>query len=62
MKLFLVRHGQTVSNVAGVYAGQTDVILTDAGRAQAMKIRPILEKFQFDKVYSSDLSRAIDTQ
>ena len=62
MKLFLVRHGQTVSNVEGVYAGQTDVMLTDDGRAQAMKIRPILEKFRFDKVYSSDLSRAIDTQ
>ena len=62
MKLFLVRHGQTTANVDKIYAGQTDVMLTEAGREQAMAIRPILENFQFDKVYTSDLTRAMDTQ
>ncbi len=62
MKLFLIRHGQTTANLQQTYAGQTDVPLTQTGRQQAESIRPILAKFHFDRVYSSDLSRAIDTQ
>jgi len=62
MKLFLVRHGQTTANRDQEFAGYRDVMLTDLGREQARSIRPILEKFTFDRVYSSDLTRAIDTQ
>ena len=62
MKLFLIRHGQTTANLNQIYAGQTDVPLTDLGRQQAEAIRPVLAGFSFDKVFSSDLSRAIDTQ
>lgn len=62
MKLFLIRHGQTMANVEARASGQLDVPLTDTGREQAASIRPILEKFHFDRVYSSDLSRAIHTQ
>ena len=62
MKLFLVRHGQTTANQQKIYAGQTDVMLTEQGRQEAEAIRPILEKFTFDRVYSSDLTRALDTQ
>ena len=62
MKLFLVRHGQTTANQQQFYAGQTDVPLTEQGRQEAEAIRPILAKFTFDRVYSSDLIRALDTQ
>ena len=62
MKLFLVRHGQTTANQQKIYAGQTDVQLTEQGRQEAEAIRPILEKFTFDRVYSSNLSRAVETQ
>ena len=62
MKLFLVRHGQTTANQQKIYAGQTDVLLTEQGRQEAEAIRPILEQFTFDRVYSSDLTRALDTQ
>lgn len=62
MKLFMVRHGQTTGNVAGLIYGQVDYPLTQMGRDQAAAIRPILETIKFDKVYSSDLSRAIETQ
>ena len=61
MKLFLIRHGQTTANLTSTYAGQTDVPLTDLGRQQAEAIRPILASITFDKVFSSDLHRAIDT-
>lgn len=62
MKLFLIRHGQTQANVDKIYAGQSDVPLTEEGRRQAERLRPILANIHFDRVYSSDLSRAIDTQ
>lgn len=62
MVLFLIRHGQTTANEAGVYSGQTDVMLTEQGRAQAETLRPLLAGYEFDRVYSSDLTRAVDTQ
>ena len=62
MLLFLIRHGQTEANVAAVYSGQTDVMLTEQGREQAAALRPLLERYEFDRVYSSDLTRAVETQ
>ena len=62
MKLFLIRHGESVANREMTYAGQSDAKLTELGCDQARAIRPILENIPFGKVYSSDLSRAYDTQ
>lgn len=62
MKLFLVRHGQTIANRDQFYASQSNVPLTEQGRQEAAAIRPVLEQFSFDRVYSSDLTRAVDTQ
>ena len=63
MKLYLVRHGQSERNVGKkIYTGQTDVNLTEVGVEQAQAIRPILAPISFDRVYSSDLIRAIRTQ
>ena len=62
MKLFLIRHGETTANVDHVYSGQQNVLLTERGREQACAIRPILSQFRFNKVYTSDLYRALDTQ
>lgn len=61
MTLFMIRHGQTTANLDGIYSGQSDVKLTALGRQQAEAIRPILSKYCFDKIYSSDLSRAAET-
>ena len=62
MKLFLVRHGESMANVEHCFAGQTDSPLTNLGVEQAVAIRDVLKDIPFDKVYSSDLSRAHDTQ
>ena len=62
MKLFMIRHGQTVANENHIYAGQTDAKLTELGKQQAAAIAPVLADISFDKVYSSDLSRAYVTQ
>lgn len=62
MKLFLIRHGHTVTNLEKRWTGHSDVALTEQGRREAESIRPVLEQIPFDKVYSSDLSRAVITQ
>lgn len=62
MKLFLIRHGQTTTNVSKIHTGQADVPLTEQGCREAEQIRPILAEIPFDRVYSSDLSRAVNTQ
>lgn len=62
MKVFFVRHGQTTANLTKVYSGQHDFLLTDLGKEQAMAIRPYMESIRFDKVFSSDLTRVIQTQ
>ena len=61
MKLFLIRHGESENNLYRLYSGQCNPKLTKLGREQAIAIRPILEKIDFDAVYSSDLSRAMET-
>ena len=62
MKLFLIRHGETTANVDHIYSGQQNALLTDLGRKQAHELRPILSQYRFDKIYTSDLYRALDTQ
>lgn len=62
MRVFLIRHGQTVANEKRIYSGQCDYPLSDQGRAEAAAIAPILADFTFDRVYSSDLCRAVETQ
>ena len=61
MTLFMIRHGETTGNVQKLFYGNEDLPLTQAGENQAIAIRPILEKYNFARVYSSDLSRAIRT-
>lgn len=61
-KLIIVRHGESLYNLTRQYTGQTDVALTDKGIAQAeITAEYILKNYKIDAVYSSDLSRAIDT-
>ena len=59
--LYLVRHGESEANAAHRYAGQSDSPLTERGRAQARAVAASLRGVRFDRVVSSDLSRARDT-
>ncbi len=58
MKLYLIRHGESETNLSGHYTGWSQVQLTEKGIEDAKGIRPLLEKVKFDKIYSSDLIRA----
>jgi probable phosphoglycerate mutase len=59
--IYLVRHGQALCNLDRIITGQTESPLTDIGRDEALKLRDKLGQLHFDKVISSDLSRAVET-
>lgn len=60
-RIILVRHGQSESNLKGIFTGQLDYSLTDLGERQAEKMAEYLDKLKIDAIFSSDLSRAVVT-
>lgn len=62
IRLLVVRHGHTVTNATHRYTGQLDAPLTDEGVSQAARLATYLAAHEkIDKIYASDLSRAINT-
>ena len=61
MKLYMIRHGESETNVLKCFTGWLDAPLTEKGEADAELIRPFLSKIHFDKIFSSDLIRAKTT-
>ncbi len=59
--IYIIRHGQSKSNLDKTFAGQTDVPLTELGIKQAEISALKFRDFRFDKIYSSTLSRAYNT-
>ena len=60
-QIILVRHGQTEWSKTGKHTGRTDIPLTDQGRQEATLVAPTLNGWDFAHVYSSSLSRALET-
>ncbi len=63
MKVYIVRHGETEKNNGKVLQGRSNSPLNEAGREQSRKVRDwfVENGIRFDRVYSSPLSRAIET-
>lgn len=62
-KLVLLRHGQSVWNLANRFTGWTDVGLSDKGVSEAHAAAKVLQEdgYTFDLAYTSVLKRAIKT-
>jgi len=61
MDLYIVRHGQSESNAARTFCGWMQANLTEKGRQDAANAGRVLEGIEFEKIYASDLVRAIQT-
>ena len=59
--LVLVRHGETDWNASGRAQGHTDVPLNAVGRVQAREVARELARLEADRLWSSDLLRAVQT-
>ncbi len=59
--LILVRHGQSEANLARVFAGHTDIPLTEQGHLQAENTAAFLKDYPISAIYSSDLLRSMQT-
>ena len=60
-KLHLIRHGMTEGNAQGQYVGRTDLKITTNGIIELEKLRDEGIYPKCDLVFSSPLSRAVDT-
>ena len=61
MKLYVVRHGETVSNKMMKVSGDEEALLTNNGVRQAKLLQEEFKDITFDYVFSSPLSRAYET-
>ncbi|POS73994.1 phosphoglycerate mutase [Diaporthe helianthi] len=66
MRLFLIRHGESVDNVAGLYAGSRDSSLTNHGVLQARRLGGHLVSRsstigRVQRIFTSNLQRAVRT-
>lgn len=60
-RLFLIRHGATVLSSEDRFAGETDVALSEEGRAQAKALGARLAPENLAAVYASPMLRTMET-
>jgi broad specificity phosphatase PhoE len=58
MRIYLIRHGESVDDVEDCYGGIADFELTDRGREQARVVGKGLMDCDIQAIYSSPLARA----
>ena len=61
LRLYMMRHGETVWNTERRYQGMTDIELSQTGIKQAECAEKRFENIEIDKIYCSPLKRAMAT-
>ncbi len=62
MKLYVIRYGGSENDPKKLYTGWAQISLTEKGFADAKGVRPLWESVRFDKIYTSDLLHAKQTE
>ena len=60
-RVYLIRHGTTEWNREEIFRGRADCALNETGRAEAQAVAAYLREVEFEKIYTSPLSRAAET-
>jgi broad specificity phosphatase PhoE len=60
-KIYLIRHGETESNRRGIFRGRLDIPLSETGKKQSESIREYFKDIDIEIVFSSPLTRALET-
>ena len=61
MKIYFIRHGETIWNTLRIFQGSSNSPLTETGREQAKRLGERLKNTEFTNFYSSPLGRTIET-
>ena len=61
MRVYVIRHGESETNLANKWTGWLDVHLTEKGKKDAMRAGEVIKNVKFDRIFSSDLTRAKET-
>lgn len=61
VNIYLIRHTESTGNVEKRLTGRENYKITEKGKMQVEKLTKYLENIQFDAVYSSPSTRAIET-
>lgn len=59
MNIYIVRHGQTDSNLNSEYYGSLDIPLNEQGIKQMLGLKSKLSSIEFDAIYSSSSQRTL---
>lgn len=62
MRMYMIRHGESMANAKHLHAGWSQIPLSPKGEKDAQRLAELLKHYTFDKVYSSDLLRAKQTK
>ena len=61
MRVYVIRHGESETNLSKHWTGWMDVSLTEKGYEDARGAGRIIGDVTFDRIFSSDLHRAKET-
>lgn len=61
VRLYIVRHGQTIANAERRFQGHKDYPLSELGQKQVELVADRLQDTPLDYIYTSDLGRAVST-
>ena len=61
MLLYMIRHGESEQNLAGAHSGWSQTALSATGIEQAKRVGGKLKGLSFDRIFASDLIRAVQT-